>query len=93
MNWNSRKAQRVTFERGIPVDILAIDGTWARPCVLLDISDTGARLAMSASIEGLQLKEFFLLLSKQGSVYRRCELVRVNGDEIGVQFLKPAKQK
>jgi hypothetical protein len=93
MNWGARKSVRVSFERGIDVDILAIDGTWRRACKMLDVSNTGARLVVNSSIEGLRLKEFFLLLSKTGKVYRRCELVRVNGDEIGVQFLKPAKSK
>jgi hypothetical protein len=35
----------------------------------------------------LDLKEFFLLLSSTGLAYRRCELVRVAGDQIGVAFL------
>jgi hypothetical protein len=39
------------------------------------------------SIEGLDLNEFFLLLSSTGLAYRRCKLVRVTGDEIGVEFL------
>ena len=33
-------------------------------------------------------KEFFLLLSSTGLAYRRCELVRVNGTEMDVSFLK-----
>jgi len=92
-NWGARKSIRVTFERGIDVNMIAIDGTWRRPCKMIDVSTTGARLVVSESIEGLQLKEFFLLLSSTGKVYRRCELVRVNGDELGVLFLKPAKTK
>jgi hypothetical protein len=56
---------------------------------MLDVSATGARLIVHASIEGLQVKEFFLVLSPTGRVYRRCELIRVNGDEIGVRFLNP----
>ena len=92
-SWGARKSIRVSFERGIDVDMIAIDGTWRRPCKMVDVSDTGARLLVSTSIEGLQLKEFFLLLSKTGKVYRRCELIRVNGDEIGVHFLKSAKPK
>jgi hypothetical protein len=35
----------------------------------------------------LDLKEFFLLLSSTGLAYRRCQLVRVSGDQIGVAFL------
>jgi hypothetical protein len=93
MNWGARKSIRVSFERGLDVDIIAIDGTWRRACQMLDISNTGARLVVNSSIEGLQLKEFFLVLTKTGKVYRRCELVRVNGDEIGVQFLKSARTR
>jgi hypothetical protein len=55
---------------------------------MLDISSTGARLQVKDSIEGLNLKEFFLLLSSTGLAFRRCELIRVNGDEIGVKFVE-----
>ena len=34
-----------------------------------------------------------MLLSSTGLAYRRCELVRVNGAEIDVQFLKARKKK
>ena len=43
---------------------------------------------MEGSIQGLNLKEFFLLLSSTGLAYRRCELVRVNGTEMDISFLK-----
>jgi hypothetical protein len=42
---------------------------------------------------GLHLKEFFLLLSSTGLAYRRCELAWVNGDQIGVNFLKTGEKK
>jgi len=42
---------------------MAIDGTWQRPCTMEDVSDTGAKLTVESSIEGLPLKEFFLVLS------------------------------
>lgn len=45
-------------------------------------------LNVEGSIQGLNLKEFFLLLSSTGLAYRRCELVRVNGTQMGIQFLK-----
>jgi hypothetical protein len=35
----------------------------------------------------VKVKEFFLLLSSTGLAYRRCKLVRVAGDQIGVAFL------
>ena len=63
-----------------------IDGTWRRDCLLNAISDNDATLTVEGSIQGLNLKEFFLLLSSTGLAYRRCELVRVNGTEIDVSL-------
>jgi hypothetical protein len=88
-----RKKQRVVFERGYPAHMMAIDGTWRRGCILKDVSDGGARLTVEGSVEGLSLKEFFLVLSSTGLAYRRCQLAWVNGDEIGVHFLKQAQGK
>ena len=83
-----RKYERVVFQKGFDAHMMAIDGTWRRACILKDVSESGARLIMEGSIEGLLLKEFFLLLSSSGLAYRRCELAWVNGDQIGVNFLK-----
>jgi hypothetical protein len=88
-----RKGERVTFERGIAAQMMGIDGTWRRECTMEDISETGAKLTISGSVEGLHLKEFFLLLSSTGLAYRRCELSWVNGDQIGVNFLKQGDKK
>jgi hypothetical protein len=82
-----KSPERVTFSRGYDVRIMAIDGTWRRDCLLNVISDSDAVLTVEGSIQGLNLKEFFLLLSSTGLAYRRCELVRVNGAEMDVQFL------
>jgi hypothetical protein len=88
-----QKGERVTFERGIPAHMMGIDGTWRRECTMEDISETGAKLSVEGSVEGLNLKEFFLLLSSTGLAYRRCELSWVNGDQIGVNFLKTGDKK
>jgi hypothetical protein len=88
-----RKGERVTFERGISAHMMGIDGTWRRDCAVEDISETGAKLTVEGSIEGLHLKEFFLLLSSTGLAYRRCELAWVNGDQVGVNFLKHENKK
>ena len=88
-----RKGDRVTFERGFPAHMMGIDGTWRRDCVMEDVSETGAKLTVEGSVEGLHLKEFFLLLSSTGLAYRRCELAWVNGDQIGVNFLKQGDKK
>jgi len=51
-----RKSRRVVFERGYDAHMMAIDGTWRRACRIEDISDTGAKLSVESSIDGLQLK-------------------------------------
>lgn len=79
---------KVAFGRGYNVWIMGIDGTWRRNCTLKAVSAVDAELELEGSIEGLNLKEFFLLLSSTGLAYRRCELIRVNGSEIDVRFLK-----
>jgi PilZ domain len=88
-----QKGQRVVFERGFAAHMMGIDGTWRRSCLVEDISETGAKLTVQGSVEGVHLKEFFLLLSSTGLAYRRCELSWVNGDQIGVQFLKQDARK
>src|SRR5215813_4210271 len=93
MSDESRGTERVTFSRGYDVCIMAIDGTWRRDGMLNAISDTDAALTVEGSIQGLNLKEFFLLLSSTRLAYRRCELVRVNGTEMDISFLKGKNKK
>ncbi len=88
-----RRGDRIVFERGFAAHMMGIDGTWRRDCVMEDVSETGAKLTVEGSVEGLHLKEFFLLLSSTGLAYRRCELAWVNGDQIGVNFLKQGDKK
>jgi hypothetical protein len=88
MSDDSKGSDRVNFSRGYDVCIMAIDGTWRRDCKLNGISENDASLTVEGSINGLNLKEFFLLLSSTGLAYRRCELVRVNGTEMDIHFLK-----
>ncbi|WP_425248988.1 hypothetical protein [Bradyrhizobium huanghuaihaiense] len=83
-----REGQRVVFERPLPAQMMAIDGTWRRPGLVKDVSENSATLRVESSIEGLALTEFFLVLSSTGLAYRRCQLDRVNGDEIEVTFLR-----
>ena len=78
MRSEQRKAVRVQLEHKYPVNLVAVDGTWRRGCVLLDVSATGAKLEVEGSADVLRAKEFFLLLSTTGLVFRRCELARVD---------------
>ena len=88
-----QRGDRITFEHGISAHMMGIDGTWRRDCTMEDISETGAKLTVEGSVVGLHLKEFFLLLSSTGLAYRRCELAWVNGDQIGVNFLRTGADK
>lgn len=87
------EGKRVAFERPLPAQMMAIDGTWRRPCLVKDVSENIATLRVETSIEGLALTEFFLVLSSTGLAYRRCQLDRVNGDEIEVSFLRQNAKK
>src|ERR1700681_1499006 len=93
MSEDNKGTERVTFSRGYDVCIMAIDGTWRRDCQLNAISDADATLTVEGSIQGLNLKEFFLLLSSTGLASRRCELVRVHGTEMDIQFLRAKHSK
>jgi hypothetical protein len=93
MSETKKVLDRVEFGRGHDVCIMGIDGTWRRDCLLTAVSDNDAVLTVEGSIQGLNLKEFFLLLSSTGLAYRRCELVRVNGAEMDIQFLNVKARK
>jgi hypothetical protein len=83
-----RNFDRVQFGRGYTAKAMAIDGTWQRDCRIGDVSDTGAKLTIHGSVEGIDMREFFLVLSQTGNAHRRCERIWLNGDEVGVRFLK-----
>jgi PilZ domain len=55
--------------------------------MLIDVSETGARLRIEGSPDVLRARQFFLLLSSTGLAFRRCELVRLDGAEVGVHFV------
>jgi hypothetical protein len=82
-----RTTPRVRFDHERPAQMMAIDGTWRRECIIENIGEGGARLWLGDAPTGLQLTEFFLVLSSTGLAYRHCKLAWVNGDTIGVSFL------
>jgi hypothetical protein len=67
------------------------DGQHLAPCIVLDISETGARLGVKSSAASLP-KEFVLVLSRVGNVLRRCSVVRSNERELGVKFVMPPRK-
>jgi len=83
-----RNFDRVQFGRGYSARIMGIDGTWQRDCRVGNVSETGAKVVVQGSISGIETKEFFLVLSSTGNAHRRCERIWINGDEIGVRFLR-----
>jgi hypothetical protein len=83
-----RKARRVKFSRGVPVQIVGLDGTWRRDCLMMDVAFGGAKLVIEPSTNRLASKEFFLVLSTTGAAYRRCELVWSSGEQLGVRFVE-----
>ena len=85
-----RGLKRVNFGRGYTAKVMAIDGTWERECRIGDVSDTGAKLTIHGSVDGVDTREFFLVLTPGGTAHRRCERIWLNGDEIGVRFHKDA---
>ena len=93
MTYGDRKSERVHFEHRHPMNLVGVDGTWRRSCVMLDVSTSGARLEVDGALDVLRAQEFFLVLSSTGLAFRRCELVRIDGSEIGVRFVVPDKKK
>ena len=49
---------------------------------------TGAKIEVEGSIDVLQAREFFLVLSSNGLAYRRCGLIWIDGATVGVRFVK-----
>jgi hypothetical protein len=95
MRWENRKSNRVRLEHDYPVNLMGVDGTWRRSCILRDISTTGAKLDVEGTTEVLRAREFFLLLSSTGLAFRRCELVWIDGSQVGIRFIadKEARKK
>jgi PilZ domain len=91
----NRRSNRVRFDHKHAVNLMGVDGTWRRSCVLLDVSASGAKVEIEGSVEVLQSKEFFLLLSSTGLAFRRCELVWIDGCNAGIRFVqaKPGGKK
>jgi hypothetical protein len=83
----NREGKNVVFERGIDAYIMGIDGTWRCECTMDEVSEAGARLTVNRPMDGLNLREFFLVLSSTGLAFRRCQLARVNGNRISATFV------
>ena len=78
------KEQRKSTRRSINTRAwIRVDGGFAvRPCSVIDISDTGARLSIEGDIPG----SFALLLSRD-SKGRNARIKWRRGDKVGVVFV------
>jgi hypothetical protein len=87
MRGENRRALRVKIEHRHRVNLMGVDGTWRRTCYLLDVSESGAKLEVEGPVNVLQAKEFFLVLSSTGLAFRKCELIWIDGSQVGVRFI------
>lgn len=83
-----RKFRRVEFSTEIPVAVVAVDGTWRAPCLLMDVADGGAQLLFKEPLRSEKLTECFLSLSTIGGAFRRCEIVWAHENKMGVRFVE-----
>jgi hypothetical protein len=60
-------------------------------CALSDISETGARVVMHGS--GEIPHHVTLLFGPGGAAERRCRVAWRDGEQIGLEFIKPEKSK
>jgi PilZ domain-containing protein len=56
-------------------------------CTVLDVSDGGARILVSARTR--VAKEFWLVFSRDGTRRRRCRIVWRSEDQIGLRYAGP----
>jgi hypothetical protein len=87
MSTNRRKAIRRSI--GYGATIVASDASWTRKCRVIDISASGAKLALEEP--GELPKDFVLMLSERAGPKRRCHVVWETGDQLGVEFERPKK--
>jgi hypothetical protein len=79
---NKRRASRVKSGAGA---WLRLDGGFAmRPCQLLDVSDTGVRIAVDPA---LRVPNDFVIVLSQGGQGRRAHVKWRNATQIGAQFI------
>ena len=79
---NKRRASRVKSGAS---GWLRLDGGFAmRPCQVLDVSDTGVRIAVDPA---LRVPNDFVIVLSQGGQGRRAHVKWRNATQIGAQFV------
>jgi hypothetical protein len=87
--YDKRKGRRTSLTHRAEIARLE-NGERIADCVVLDISETGARLGVLATADIPE--EFVLVVSKAGKVLRRCKVMRKTATELGVAFVRAAKK-
>lgn len=82
MSSDHRKDVRRSVHQG--ARIVAVDGSPLCPCIMVDVSGSGARLLLPNS--DVMPGAFVLLLSHDGELRRQCSLVWQLENSIGVRF-------
>ena len=83
-NADKRKSRRRPLRRTAEV-LLAADQP-PMLCVIWDMSETGARIAVSRPLLNLPSR-FTLALDREHKVQRRCEVVWTDARHVGVKFV------
>lgn len=86
---NQRRKPRRTFRYKARI-LIDKKGTQI-PCVLSDISETGARVKLESEAE--LPEQFVLLFTPSGSSRRLCRVAWRNGMAVGVAFTGPVAPK
>jgi len=88
MSSNRRKSVRRAI--GYGATIFASDRSWFRKCRVIDISQTGAKLGLEQAAELPQ--DFVLALSERSGPTRRCRVMWMADEQVGVEFERPKKE-
>jgi hypothetical protein len=89
-SYDKRKGKRQALGHRAAI-VRVEDGKPIAGCMVVDLSQTGARLQLKDSAE--VPKEFVLLMSNISKVLRRCEVVWRREQDIGVRFVAGARKK
>jgi PilZ domain len=82
LGWGRRKSLRRHF--GYPGQMHFEDGVPPQPCVIIDMSESGAQLGVPADVA--VPGEFSLLIGGNSHVRRLCKLVWRTDNRVGVEF-------